>query len=87
MRIYSIHSQEKTVDNFFLNDPMLDKYLSTIPDEPQVLGYTAQQRADLNSILHMGKFVDAHWPSQVEVFGEVDSPSRRGRAYSVAGVQ
>ena len=65
----------------------LDKYLSTIPDEPQVLGYTAQRRADSNSILHMGKFADAHWPSQVEVFGEADSPSRRGCAYSVAGVQ
>ena len=65
----------------------LDKYLSTIPDEPQILGYTAQRRADSNSILHMGKFADAHWPSQVEVFGEADSPSRRGCAYSVAGVQ
>ena len=65
----------------------LDKFLSTIPDEPQVLGYTAQRRADSNSSLHMGKFADAHWPSQVEVFGEADSPSRRGCAYSVAGVQ
>ena len=63
----------------------LDKYLSTIPDEPQVLGYTAQRRADSNSILHMGNGL--HWPSQVEVFGEADSPSRRGCAYSVAGVQ
>ena len=58
-----------------------DTFLSTIPDEPQVLGYTAQRRADSNSILHMGKFADAHWPSQVEVFGEADSPSRRGCAY------
>ena len=64
----------------------LDKYLSTIPDEPQVLGYTAQRRADSNSVLHMGKFVNAHWPSQVEVFGDADSPCRRGCAYSVAGV-
>ena len=65
----------------------LDKYISTIPDEPLVLGYTAQRRADSNSILHMGKFADGHWPSQVEVFGEADSPSRRGCACSVAGVQ
>ena len=65
----------------------LDKYLSTIPDEPQVLGYTAQRRADSNSVLHMAKFVNAHWPSQVEVFGAGDSPSRRGCAYSVAGAQ
>ena len=65
----------------------LDKYLSTIPDEPQVLGYTAQRRADSNSVLHMAKFVNAHWPSQVEVFGAGDSPSRRGCAYSDAGAQ
>ena len=65
----------------------LDNYLSTIPDEPQVLGYTAQRRADSNSVLDMAKFVNAHWPSQVEVFGDGDSPSRRGCAYSVAGVQ
>ena len=64
-----------------------DKYLSTIPDEPQVLGYTAQRSTDSNSILHMGKFVNAYLPSQVKVFGEADSSSRRGCAYSVAGVQ
>ena len=65
----------------------MDKYLSTIPDEPQVLEYTAQQGVDSNSVLGTGKFVNAHWPSQVDVFGAVDSPSRRGCAYSVAGVQ
>ena len=53
----------------------------------QVLGYTAQRRADSNSVLHMAKFVNAHWPSQVEVFGAGDSPSRRGCAYSVARVR
>ena len=65
----------------------LDKYRSTIPDESQILGYTAQRRADSNSILHMGKFLNAHWSSQVEVFGDADSASRRGCAYSLAGVQ
>ena len=65
----------------------LDKYMSTIPDEPQVLGYTAQRIADSNSIHVIGTFLDARWPSQVEVFGEADSPSRRGCAYSVAEVQ
>ena len=63
----------------------LDKYLSTIPDEPQVLGYTAQRRADSNSVLHMPKFVNAHWPSQVEVFGDGDSPSRRGWLTALPG--
>ena len=38
----------------------LDKYLSTIPDDPQVLGYTVQRRADSNSIINMGKFLNAH---------------------------
>ena len=33
----------------------LDNYLSTIPDEPQVLGYTAQRRADSNSVRDHGK--------------------------------
>ena len=54
-----------------------DTYPSTIIDEPHVLGYTAQRRADSNSVLDMGKFLNAHWPSQVEVFGDGDSPSRR----------
>ena len=38
----------------------LDNYLTTIPDEPQVLGYTAQRRADSNSVLDMAKFVNGH---------------------------
>ena len=66
----------------------LDKYLSTIPDEPQVLGYTAQRRADSNSVLQMAKFVNAYWPSQVEVFGDRDSPQlQKILCYSVAGAQ
>ena len=64
----------------------LDKYLSTIPGEPQVLGYAAQQRAGSNNILDMGKFLNAHWPSQVEVFGDADSPSGRGYTYHIVGV-
>ena len=31
----------------------LDKWLSTIPDEPQILGYTANRRAEPNTIGHM----------------------------------
>ena len=37
----------------------LDNYLSTITDEPQVLGCTAQRRADSNSILDMSKLLNA----------------------------
>ena len=36
---------------------ILDSFLSLIPDEPQILGYTAIRRADSNSILHMVKLV------------------------------
>ena len=31
----------------------LDKYLSTVPDEPQIRGYTSVRRAESNSLLHM----------------------------------
>ena len=31
----------------------LDKYLSTIPDEPQIQGYTSMRRAESNSLLDM----------------------------------
>ena len=65
----------------------LDKYISNIPDEPQVLGYTAQQRADSKNVLHMAKFLNANWPSQVEVFGDGGSPSKRGCVYTFAGAQ
>ena len=34
----------------------LDKYLRTIPDEPQIQGYTASRRADSNSLLQMQRF-------------------------------
>jgi hypothetical protein len=39
-----------TVDSF---KSELDKYLSSIPDEPQIPGYTCCRRAESNSILHM----------------------------------
>ena len=38
----------------------LENYMSTILDEPQVLAYTAQRRADSNGVLDMGTFVNAH---------------------------
>ena len=31
----------------------LDKFLRSVPDEPQITGYTAMRRADSNSILEM----------------------------------
>ena len=70
-----------TVDTFKYH---LDKYLRTVPDEPQIQGYTAQRRSDSNSLIDMTKFAVAHSMSRVEVPG-VTSPDGGGCAYSVAG--
>jgi len=37
----------------------LDKFLATVPGEPQILGYTAQRRAETNSLLDMVRIADA----------------------------
>jgi len=37
----------------------LDKFLATVPDEPQIHGYTAQRRADTNSLLDMIRTADS----------------------------
>ena len=37
----------------------LDRYLSTIPDEPHIQGYVQMRRADSNSLLDMIKFSDS----------------------------
>jgi len=42
-----------SVDKF---KSQLDKYLHTIPDEPQITGYTAFRRAKTNSIIEMRNF-------------------------------
>ena len=42
-----------SVDSFKHN---LDKYLQTVPDEPQIKGYTATRRAESNSLIHMARF-------------------------------
>jgi len=36
----------------------LDKFLATVPDEPQIHGYTAQRRAETNSLLDMVRIAD-----------------------------
>ena len=33
----------------------VDKYLSTVPDEPQIRGYTENRRAETNSLIHMAQ--------------------------------
>ena len=41
-----------TVETFKLH---LDRFLATVPDEPQVRGYTPMRRAESNSLLHMAQ--------------------------------
>ena len=48
----------------------LDRYLITIPDEPQIPGYTAQRRAESNSLLDMTSLSQAYHSNMVEVPGE-----------------
>ena len=54
---------------------IFERYLSTIPDAPHAARYAAQL---------VGKV--CQWPSQVEVLGDVDSPSRRSCAYIIARI-
>ena len=46
----------------------LDRFLRTVPDEPQIPGYTAMRRADSNSLLDMVKV------SAVSIPGDRASP-------------
>ena len=38
-----------------LRQLILDRFLATVPDEPQVRGYTAMRRAESNSLLRMAQ--------------------------------
>lgn len=64
----------------------LDKYLRDVPDEPQIPGYTAQRRADSNSLLHMSRLATAHHLPMVEVLGDTHTVtlSNRGCATGIA---
>ena len=62
----------------------LDKYLRGVPDEPQIPGYTAQRRADTNSLLHMTRFHHSHQDSGVEGPVDQQSSGSEGCASSVA---
>ena len=48
----------------------LDRYLQSIPDEPQIPGYTAQRRAETNSLLDMTRLATARHEPVVEVPGD-----------------
>ena len=61
----------------------LDRYLSTIPDEPHIQGYVQMRRADSNSLLDMIKFANsaAENTAGVEVAA---TPASIGCVYEVA---
>ena len=48
----------------------LDKYLQSVPDEPQIPGYTAQRRAESNSLLDMSCLANARHEPVVEEPGD-----------------
>ena len=72
-----------TVDSF---KRRLDKYLQTIPDEPQIPGYTAQRRADSNSLLDMTRLTTSHQDYRVEVPGDTVTvaPGNQGVSRAIA---
>ena len=70
-----------SVENFKC---ILDRYLQTVPDEPQIPGYISQRCADTNSLLDMAK---AHSNSLVEVPMGLSPTDRGGCAPSIAVAQ
>ena len=38
---------------------ILDKYLATVPDEPQIRGYTSMRRDESNSLTDMAKLAES----------------------------
>ena len=66
----------------------LEKYLQLILDELQIPGYTAQRRAESNSLLDMTHLATVHlWSLSVEVPGHSLTPGNIGCAPSIAVVQ
>ena len=59
----------------------LDKYLATVPDEPQIPRYTAYRRAETNSLLDMAQFA-APQASPWEVEDYETSSIRGGQPWS-----
>ena len=62
----------------------LDRYLDTVLDEPQIPGYAAQRRAEINSLIDMAQFSPAHHQMNVEVPGNALTPGSKGFATNIA---
>ena len=73
-----------TVDSF---KRRLDRYLSTIPDEPQIPGYTAQRRAESNSLLDMTRLGEAyHIVEEVPGDTHIVTLGNRGVSDAITGM-
>ena len=55
----------------------LDKYLITVPDEPQIRGYTAMRRAESNSLIQMARFASAQYTQMDEEISQMEEPVRQ----------
>ena len=65
----------------------LDRYLSTIPDEPQIPGYTAQRRAESNSLLDMTRLGEAyHIVEEVPGDTHIVTLGNRGVSDAITGM-
>ena len=62
----------------------LDKFLETVPDEPLIQGYTAQRRAESNSLLDMACLANAHHTQVVEVPGDSLVAGSYGSSLTIA---
>ena len=64
----------------------LDRFLSTIPDEPHIQGYVQMRRAESNSLLHMIKVSNsvAESIARVEAVAPTPGPADIGCVYEVA---
>ena len=63
--IFPAHIRNVTRCSVDVFKGQLDKFLLTVPDEPQITGYTAQRRAESNSLLDMA--CHAHTRNRMEV--------------------
>ena len=60
----------------------LDSYLKTVPDEPQIVGYTAMRRADSNSLLDMHALATAQLVNSTLEEEDRSSTTRGGHPWS-----
>ena len=65
----------------------LDSFLGTVSDEPQIPGYTAQRRAESNSLLDMTCLASTHYAQTVEVPGDSLVAGSQGSSSAIASTE